>query len=282
LDYSISEKLESNELEFCTNWSNKIIDLNDSFRILDNNDLNGDYFFNRTILTNGIEESCIEEKEISSIVSRLKEISKKQTHDIYLHINDNFLSIKSMFEKNGLREIDKLTGLVRIVKNQNPFSLKEFNIQKIIPKGETYKVVRSEDEFDEWLNVYTSSFEIDVKKRATMRTILQKENFNNSEFILYESKSEDNTNRQSSKPMGCCLLFPTNNILGLYCLGTEKRYRKKGIASSIIDFAVTYAELNKFDFVGLQGLHSDHRLGFYQRRHFTKVYTNAIYSLHIS
>lgn len=279
MDYSIIEKLKSNELEFCKNWSNKPIDLNDSFCVLSNRDLKGDYFLNRVILTNVIGVSNRDEKKISSIVSKLKEISKQQAIDAYVHIDDNFSSFKSILEKNGLREIDKLTGLVNVVKDQKSFSLNEFEIQKPLAKGETYELLSFTDELVDWLNVYSSAFGIDMEKRATIRAILHKESFRDSKFILYKQKSDYNRNRQNLKPMGCCLLFPTNEAMGVYCLGTDQRYRNRGIASSIIDYVITYAKMHGFDFIGLQALHSDHILGFYQRRHFKKVYTNTIYSL---
>lgn len=279
MDCSIIEKLKSNELEFCKNWSNKTIDLNDSFCVLSNRDLKGDYFLNRVILTNVIGVSNRDEKKISSIVSKLKEISKQQAIDAYVHIDYNFSSFKSILEKNGLREIDKLTGLVNVVKDQKSFSLNEFEIQKPLAKGETYELLSFTDELDDWLNVYSSAFGIDMEKRATIRAILHKENFRDSKFILYKRKSDYNRNRQNLKPMGCCLLFPTNEAMGVYCLGTDQRYQNRGIASSIIDYAITHAKMHGFDFIGLQALHSDHILGFYQRRHFKKVYTNTIYSL---
>jgi len=279
LDCSIIEKLKSNELEFCKNWSNKTIDLNDSFCVLSNRDLKGDYFLNRVILTNVIGVSNRDERKITSVVSKLKEISKQQVIDAYVHIDDNFSSFKSILEKNGLREIDKLAGLVNVVEDQKSFSLNEFEIQKPLSKEETYELLSFTDKLDDWLNVYSSAFGIDMAKRATIRAILQKENFRDSKFILYKQKSDYNRNRQNLKPIGCCLLFPTNEALGVYCLGTDPRYRNRGIASSIIDYAITYAKMNGFDFIGLQALHSDRIQGFYQRRHFKKVYTNTIYSL---
>ena len=282
MDYTISEKLKSNELEFCKNWSDKSIELSNSVHILANGDLEGDYFLNRVFLTNGSGDSNTDEKEILSNVSSLKEISKMQIPNVYVHINDNYSSHKSIFEKNGFREIDKLIGLVQVVNDRESFSFKEFETQISLLNEETYKVVQTPGELDDWINVYISSFGIAMEKRNIIRTILQKENFRNSKFILYEQKSVDNTNQMNLEPMGCCMFFPTNDVLGLYCLGTNQRYRNKGVASRIIDFAIAYAIINDLNFIGLQALHSDHKIGFYQRRQFTQVYTNAIYSLPIS
>ena len=142
-------------------------------------------------------------------------------------------------------------------------------------------MVRSADKFDKWLNVYSASFGIDIEKRATIRTSLQKKNFRESKFILYEQKLKEKAISHNLRPMGCCLLFPTNDVLGLYCLGTVQRFRNKGIASSLIDFAITYAKMNGFNLIGLQTLHSEHTTGFYQRRYFMTVYTDAIFSLPI-
>ncbi len=130
MDYTIIEKLKSNELELCKNWSDLAIELNNSVYILANENLKGDYFLNRVVLTNGRGDSSKEEKEILSIVSSLKEISKKQIPDVYIHINDTYSSLKSIFEKNGFREIDKLIGLVRVVNDHQCFSSKEFEVQK--------------------------------------------------------------------------------------------------------------------------------------------------------
>ena len=282
MDCSIIEKLKLNELEFCKNWSDIAIELNNSLHILANRDLVGDYFFNRVFLTNGSGDSNTEEKETLSIVSSLKEICKKQIPNVYVHINDNYSSHKSIFEDNGFREIDKLIGLVQVVNYREYFSFKEFEAQIPHLNGETYRMVQSPCELDEWINVYISSFGIAMEKRNSIHTILQKENFRDSKFILYEQKSVDNTDRLNLEPMGCCMFFPTNDLLGLYCLGTNQKYRNKGVASRIIDFAIAYAIINGLNFIGLQALHSDHKIGFYQRRQFTKVYTNAIYSFPIS
>jgi ribosomal protein S18 acetylase RimI-like enzyme len=282
LDCGIIYNLKLNEIEFCKSWSCQTINFNDSFRIIVNRDLKGDYFLNRVILTNGIEESKRRENGISSIISRLKKISKQQKIEVYVHINDDLLFLKSILAKNGLRKIDKLTGLVHVVKHQKCFLTDEYEKQKLLVYGESCKVVRTAHEFDKWLDVYSTSFGIDIENIATIRTSFQKENFKESKFILYEQKLNDNTNTHNLRPMGCCLLFPTNDILGLYCLGTVKRFRNKGIASSLIDFAITYAKMNGFDLIGLQALQSDHTTEFYQRRCFTTVYTHAIFSLPIS
>ena len=282
MDCDIIDSLKSNEIKFCNSWSHQIINFNDSFRILVNRALKDDYFLNRVILTKGIERSTRGEKDISAIVSRLKEISKRQEIDVYVHISDKFSFLKSLLEKNGLRKIDKLTGLVSFIKDQKCFSIDEYEKQKPAVNGETCKMVISTDEFDEWLNVYSTSFGIDIEKRTTIRNSLLKEKFSKSKFILYEQKLKDNTNSHNLRPIGCCLLFPTNDVLGLYCLGTDQKFRNMGIASTIIEFAKTYAKMNEYDFMGLQSLNSDKTTGFYQRRNFTAVYSDDIFSLPIS
>ena len=107
----------------------------------------------------------------------MKEISKKQIPNVYVHINDNYSSHKSIFEKNGFREIDKLIGLVQVVNDRECFSYKEFETQIPLLNGETYKVVQTPGELDEWINVYIHHLGLAMEKRNTIRTILQKENF---------------------------------------------------------------------------------------------------------
>ena len=283
MDCDIIDILKSNEIEFCKSWSNKTITLTDSFQILANLALKGDYFLNRVILLQGIEESKRGEELILSIVSQLKEISKVQEIDVYIHIDDNLSFIKSILEKNGFRSIDKLTGLINVVRDQKYFSKNDYEKQEQVVDIESCKVVSSVEEFDDWLDIYLNSFGIDIQKRTTIRTSLQKENFSQSKLILYEQELDDKKNNHNSlRALGCCLLFPSNGVLGLYCLGTDQKFRNTGIASSIIDFAISYASTKGYDFLSLQSLHSDNTTGFYQRRYFKRVYTKTIFSLPIS
>ena len=242
MDCDIIDILKSNEIEFCKSWSNKTITLTDSFQILAYRALKGDYFLNRVILLQGIEEPKRGEELILSIVSQLKEISKVQEIDVYIHIDDNLSFIKSILEKNGFRSIDKLTGLINVVRDQKYFSKNDYEKQEQVVDIESCKVVSSVEEFDDWLDIYLNSFGIDIQKRTTIRTSLQKENFSQSKLILYEQELDDKKNNHNSlRALGCCLLFPSNGVLGLYCLGTDKKFRNTGIASSIIDFAISYA-----------------------------------------
>ena len=91
-------------------------------------------------------------------MSRLKEISKQQDIDVYIHINDNLSFLKSILEQNGLRKIDKLTGLVNVIKGQKFLSKNESKKQEPVVNEETCRVVRSVDEFEGWLDVYSTSF----------------------------------------------------------------------------------------------------------------------------
>ena len=107
----------------------------------------------------------------------------------------------------------------------------------------------------ERLDVYLSSFEIDIEKRTTIQVSLQKENFRETKFILYKQKLKDKTNDCNFRPLGCCLLFPTDEVLAL-TVETHWNFRTMGIASSLLNFAITYASMNGFDLLGLQSLHS--------------------------
>ena len=198
MDCDIIDILKSNEIEFCKSWSNKTITLTDSFQILAYRALKGDYFLNRVILLQGIEESKRGEELILSIVSQLKEISKVQEIDVYIHIDDNLSFIKSILEKNGFRSIDKLTGLINVVRDQKYFSKNDYEKQEQVVDIESCKVVSSVEEFDDWLDIYLNSFGIDIQKRTTIRTSLQKENFSQSKLILYEQELDDKKNNHNS------------------------------------------------------------------------------------
>ncbi len=87
------------------------------------------------------------------------------------------------------------------------------------------------------------------------------------EYILDESGSS------------CMALYQKNSIMGLYCLGTVPGMRNKGLATSLIDFAIHEVNQKKLEFLMLETYEKDNLLAFYTKLGFEKLYQKKVYTI---
>lgn len=77
----------------------------------------------------------------------------------------------------------------------------------------------------------------------------------------------------------CMALYEKNSLLGLYCLGTIPKMRKKGLAESLINFAQSEINQRKLKFLMLETYGRDNLLGFYSKLGFEEIYHKNIYTI---
>src|SRR5574337_508337 len=70
----------------------------------------------------------------------------------------------------------------------------------------------------------------------------------------------------------CVALHESNDMLGLYCLGTVPEMRKKGHAVSLIDFATEEVKRRNLEFLMLETYQRDNLLDFYFNQGFKEIY----------
>jgi ribosomal protein S18 acetylase RimI-like enzyme len=77
----------------------------------------------------------------------------------------------------------------------------------------------------------------------------------------------------------CMALYEKNSVMGLYCLGTIPNMRRKGLAESLINFALREVERRKLKFLMLQTYQKDNLLEFYSKLGFEEIYHKNIYTI---
>lgn len=77
----------------------------------------------------------------------------------------------------------------------------------------------------------------------------------------------------------CVALYEKNWILGLYCLGTIPSMRKKGLAVSLIDFALNEVKRRNLESLMLETYQRDGLLDFYLKLGFKEIYQKNIYTI---
>jgi len=77
----------------------------------------------------------------------------------------------------------------------------------------------------------------------------------------------------------CVALYEKNSILGLYCLGTIPSMRKKGLAVSLIDFALNEVKRRNLESLMLETYQRDGLLDFYLKLGFKEIYRKNIYTI---
>ena len=77
----------------------------------------------------------------------------------------------------------------------------------------------------------------------------------------------------------CVALYEKNSILGLYCLGTIPEHRKKGLAKSLLNYALNQVRDKNLDFLMLETYARDNLLKFYSDLGFEQIYEKKVYTI---
>jgi ribosomal protein S18 acetylase RimI-like enzyme len=122
-----------------------------------------------------------------------------------------------------------------------------------------------------WISIFTNSFMIP-----------------NDQSYEYKRRINNLTGRPdidfflanlNKKPVGCAALFSKNKIGGIYSLGTLKEFRKKGVASKLIEYVIKSSESRNNEYHILQTLGQDSSTDFYLKNNFKIAYSKKIYVL---
>ena len=247
--------IEDNENKFCSLWTT-FQRIGDCANLFFNDTLRGDYFFNKL---NNLR-IC----EVEDALGKALEICSKNKHDLYVHVpytSDNYPLISLLLER-GFRSIDsmyvlKIANNLDISSDHGRASLR-INIQ-----------VQHESEL--WVRVFCDTFSVPTWKDEVDKII--KRNKSNLALIIAHIPEKP------SNPVGCMLLYKFHNITGLYCLGTLKPFRRKGIATRMIRFAAASERLMDSEYLIVHSLANENTINIYRNLGFEIVHVKAIFAL---
>ena len=246
------EYINDNESSFCYLWSRAYQKI-DCVELFSNDKLGDDYFFNRL----NIRYPC------NDIVEILNSIKGKRTSDIntyYIHlICDTKNSFNLSLPKFGTMKV-----LGFDVKNYVMNTIKDIEIEEV-----------DKNDLEEWIDIFCDSFDsLGIKTEVT--SIISK---HYRKLTLFVARYILN---QGTYPAGCCLLFEKNNNIGLYCLGTIQHFRRKGVASQLIENAIKIAKDNDYNTLVMQTLTEEKYDEFYKKLGFRTIYEKKLYTFNLN
>ena len=246
------EFIDDNESSFCYLWS-RVYQKIDCVELFSNDKLGDDYFFNRL----NIRYPC------NNVVEILNSIKGKRTSDIntyYIHLKcDTKNSINLNMPKFGTM---KILGF----DVNNNYVL---NTTKKIEIDQVYN-----HDLDEWIDIFSMSFDsLGIKDEVT--SIISK-HYRKLTLLVAHFNLDHGT-----YPVGCCLLFEKNNNIGLYCLGTARDFRNKGVARQLIGNAIKIAKDNDYNTLVMQTLTEDKYDEFYKKLGFRTIYKKELFTFNL-
>ena len=246
------EFIDDNESSFCYLWS-RVYQKIDCVELFSNDKLGDDYFFNRL----NIRYPC------NNVVEILNSIKGKRTSDIntyYIHLKcDTKNSINLNMPKFGTM---KILGF----DVDNNYVL---NTTKKIEIDQVYN-----HDLEKWINIFCKSFDsLGIKDEVT--SIISK-HYRKLTLLVAHFNLDHGT-----YPVGCCLLFEKNNNIGLYCLGTARDFRNRGVARQLIGNAIKIAKDNDYNTLVMQTLTEDKYDEFYKKLGFRTIYKKELFTFNL-
>jgi len=236
--------LESNELCFIELFSNKYI-IDDKVTVYYNEIMHDDDFFNRIY---------VKELDVNSVNDAIDTVRSKGIIPFIYSIHKNPNHHRDYYYSYSY--FDELTTLIY------RYADRRSTIESI-----GVDVVSCIDELDVWIDVFTASFGIrnyieEISRRITTA-------YRGARLRLYLALND-------GIPLGCSALLIHDNIVGLYCLGVLKEYRRRGIATALISHAIDYAMNKRYTLI-VQTYARDRLESLYSKSGFEHIYSKYIY-----
>ena len=251
--------MECNESTFCSLWT-EYIKINECTDLFINEKLGDDYFFNRVNYT----LCCVNANHDANAAARMVlrnsiRLFSERRLKCYVYIDDSDCVLESILLKNKFTLLDTMQVFRSNVDRVQQYQNQSFYVDKI-----------GMDLVPVWIDVFCKSFDA-LELKSEVQGILKK-HFNKLTLLIGYVK------RNSSQiPAGCALLFNTDGLTGLYCLGTIESFRHQGLAKKIIGSSIEIARQHSASLLICQAFTKQGFAEFYKRVGFQLVYKKKIY-----
>ncbi|CUR51949.1 protein of unknown function [Nitrosotalea devaniterrae] len=198
-----------------------------------------DIFFNKLTSVTCIDDTMIE-KSLEDF---------KKNHSVPYVYSLNYPEFENMLEKKGF------------VHHDTQYVLKK----NLLPQKKPNAIKITLDNIDTWTGIFCKAYDCQAWSQ-TVSSILEK-SISYVDYFVDESHS------------ACVALYEASSILGLYCLGTVPDKRNRGLAASLIDFALHEVDSMHLEFLMLETYKRDNLLEFYSKLGFQEVYYKTVYTI---
>ncbi len=249
--------MEHNESTFCSLWTEHI-KINECTDLFINEKLGDDYFFNRVNNILGCHNADDDANAAARLVlhNSIRLFSEKRLK-CSVYIDDSDSVLESILLKNKFTLLDTMQAF-------------RSNVDKVQYQNQSIYVDKiGIDLVPVWIDVFCKSFDA-LESKSEVQRILKK-HFNKLTLLIGYVKRNSN-----QIPAGCALLFNTDRLTGLYCLGTIESFRHQGLARKIIGSSIDIARQSASLLI-CQAFTKQGFAEFYKRLGFQLVYKKKIY-----
>lgn len=209
----------------------------------------GETFFNR-----GCFIDC---KNETGILRRMEDLFENRNLTPNFFVQESCTEIAARLKQSGYEDVDAMA----VMAPQRPG----------LKKAEGIAVsVANETALRDWVRVYLLSFYGELSLSKHVSEIIDSV-AGRPETTLLLGKIDD-------RDAGALALYRTNEILGVYCVGTLPEFRRMGVAATMLRHAKATAISERRHMI-LQTILSDGYGDFYEARGFDTLYVKHLFTL---
>lgn len=206
--------------------------------------------------------------ETSLLITDAKRISFSNKLDCFFSIHDDpdYLEINTTLKLQHFSYIDTMLVFsvdLDAIPTEDDKSDYDPNVSQLIANDQSSICT--------WIDLFCESFQIEDWKEQVRDLIMS--NYQN--FDLLVSKIRINL---EYIPAACATLYCSKRVMGLYCLGTLPKFRRKGLALQIVKSSISRAKTRGMKFFFVQTFLSDGFADIYEKAGLQLAYRKRIYA----
>jgi GNAT superfamily N-acetyltransferase len=251
--------IEKNDSEFSTLWARRLR-LLQCAELFVNRAFPGDYFFNKTKILSPCMRTPL-------LISKARRIFFSNKLDCFIHSYDDlaYQDINTSLEAAGFSRIDSML-VFSADQDTRVASEDKTDYDQNLPQ----LIAIGQDSISMWVDVFCKAFNAEYWKQQIHSLTMANLRFFRLFVLMTRSDS-------ASVPAACALLFCYKKVMGLYCLGTLPKFRRKGLASLILKSSISMARAKRMKLFFVQAFLNDGFADMYKKVGLNLEYRKGVY-----
>lgn len=262
LGLTTRDLIEENESEFSSLWAQRFKEI-ECADFYVNADFPGDYFFNKTKILSPCSNTHL-------LITQAKRIFFSNNLDCFIHSHEGpeFENTNNILEEAGFSCVDTMlifsTGQDTLHITESKSRYETDLVQIITVDKESVSI---------WVDVFCKAFNAEDWYSQIYNVTATNYSRFNLQLLMIRSDSV-------FVPAACTLLFCHKKVLGLYCLGTLPKFRRKGLASQILKSSILTARDKGMKLFFAQSFRNDGYATMYNKAGLDMEYKRRVYALY--
>ena len=262
LGLTTRDLIEENESEFSSLWAQRFKEI-ECADFYVNADFPGDYFFNKTKILSPCSNTHL-------LIREAKRIFFSNNLDCFIHSHEGleFENTNNILEEAGFSCVDTMlifsTGqdTLHITESKSRYETDLVQIATV-----------DKESVSIWVDVFCKAFNAEDWYSQIYNVTATNYSRFNLQLLMIRSDTV-------FVPAACTLLFCHKKVLGLYCLGTLPKFRRKGLASQILKSSILMARDKGMKLFFAQSFMNDGYATMYNKAGLDMEYKRRIYALY--